>query len=306
MNSTLDELCEDARLYLRVGDIEAAVGVLLEGLRVDQSADTRAGATNAVNNLCLSLWSAGDRAGGARAARAVLNGIMRHDTSPAEAQFLDGYVAALAETGSTALAPRRIARHRNLMRLFERVVGQPDGEIAECGCARGLSSFQLCAAFRKAHPEWQGETFHVFDSFEGLSAPGEEDAIDASAAHGHNIAEHSSAGRFAVSRDIVARNLHRLFPRASLHAGWIPQVFVGQPERRYRFVHVDVDLYQPTRDSLHYFFPRLSPGGIIVTDDYIWPGTRKAFHEFVSEHTLELRTTDADQAYIVKGARVGD
>ena len=303
---TLDELCEDARAYLRVGDIEAAVAVLLEGLHSDQSGETRAGATNAVNNLCLSLWSARDFDGGARAARAILNRIKRHDESPGEFGFLDGYIAALAETGTTSLAPRRIDRHRHLMRLFQRVVNGPEGDIAECGCARGLSSFQLCAAFRSAHPEWRGETFHVFDSFRGLSAPGEEDAVDASAVDGHNIAEHSSAGRFAVPRDVVARNLHRLFPRVSLHAGWIPEVFTGQPDRRYRFVHVDVDLYQPTRDSLRYFFPKLRPGGIIITDDYVWPGARKAFDEFAAERALELQTTDANQAYIVKGASGGD
>ncbi|HUP95108.1 MAG TPA: hypothetical protein VM164_09370, partial [Burkholderiales bacterium] len=170
---TLEELSEDARAYLHVGDIEAAVAVLLEGLRSDQSDETRAGATKAVNNLCLSLWTAGDLGGGARAARAVLSEIVPSEDTPAESRFLDGYVAALAETGTTPLAPRRVARHRHLLRLFEGVVNGLEGDIAECGCARGLSSFQLCAAFRTAHPQWQGETFHVFDSFQGLSAPGD-------------------------------------------------------------------------------------------------------------------------------------
>src|SRR6185503_16289660 len=147
---TLEELCEDARAYLHVGEIEAAVAVLLEGLRSDQSDGVRAGATQAVNNLCLTFWAAGDLDGGARAARAILNGIVPSAVSPHESRFLDGYVAALAATGTTPLAPGRVARHRHLLRLFEGVVNAPEGHIAECGCARGLSSFQLCAAFRKA------------------------------------------------------------------------------------------------------------------------------------------------------------
>ena len=297
---TLDELCEDARAYLHVGEIEAAVAVLMEGLHSDQPAEIRAGATKAVNDLCLTLWSAGDLSGGARAARAVLNGIVSSEDTRAESRFLDGYVAALAETGTTPLAPRRVARHRHLVRLFESVVNGPEGHIAECGCARGLSSFQLCAAFRAAHPQWQGETFHVFDSFQGLSAPGDEDAIDASVTQEH-VADHSVAGRFAVPREIVARNLHRLFPHVSLHEGWIPEVFARQPDRRYRFVHVDVDLYQPTNDSLRYFFPKLNPGGIILTDDYNWPGAKKAFDEFSRQNGIELHLTGADQAYFVKG-----
>lgn len=298
---TLEELRDDARAYLHVGDIEAAVAVLLEGLRSDHSEEVRTGATHAVNNLCLTLWSAGDFAGGARAARAILKEIVPGSDTPADFRFLDGYVAALAETGTTPLAPRRVARHRHLLRLFEKVVHGPEGDIAECGCARGLSSFQLCAAFRTAHPHWRGETFHVFDSFQGLSAPGDEDAIDASDIRG-DLAHNSSSGRFAVPREVVARNLHRLFPHASLHEGWIPEVFAGQPDRRYRFVHVDVDLYQPTSDSLRYFFPRLTAGGIILTDDYNWPGAKKAFDEFSLENALELHTTGADQAYFVRGS----
>src|SRR5688572_31529904 len=42
----------------------------------------------------------------------------------------------------------------------------------------------------------------------------------------------------------------------------------------------DVDVYQPTRDSLEYFYPRLVTGGILVCDDYGWPGARKAVDDF--------------------------
>lgn len=88
-----------------------------------------------------------------------------------------------------------------------------------------------------------------------------------------------------------------------MHAGWIPDVFSGEPERRYRFVHVDVDLYQPTADSLEYFFPRLTEGGIVITDDYGWPGAKKAIDAFCRRNRLELRMIGTDQAYFVKGAR---
>ena len=70
-----------------------------------------------------------------------------------------------------------------------------------------------------------------------------------------------------------------------LNKGWIPNVLKIEADRKYSFVHIDVDLFEPTFYAHKYFFERLSPGGIIVCDDYgynIFPGAAKAVEEFVS------------------------
>ena len=301
-SAALEEIVDDAKAYLAVGDIDNAVAVLFEGLAANASEDVQAGVENAVGSLCRSLWDAKNLEGGKIAARAAVGEILKCTGEAAEPEYADLYATALAETGSSPFPLRRLYRHRNLMRVFAKVVKAPEGHIAECGCARGLSSLELCLTFRKAHSDWQGVGYHVFDSFEGLSPPTEKDAIDWASGHAALVAANMVAGHFAVTREVVARNLHRLFPLIELHPGWIPDVFATQPERSYRFVHIDVDLYQPTIDSLKYFFPRLSPGGIVITDDYDWPGAHKAFDEFAAQHALELYTTDTNQAFFVKGA----
>ena len=65
-------------------------------------------------------------------------------------------------------------------------------------------------------------------------------------------------------------------------------------------MHVDVDVYQPTRDSIEYFYPRLVPNGVIVCDDYNWPGARKAIEEVCARVGAEFATTPYTQAYIVR------
>lgn len=92
------------------------------------------------------------------------------------------------------------------------------------------------------------------------------------------------------------------FPGIAYFPGWIPDTFPDEPAARYRFVHLDVDLYQPTRDGLDYFYPRLVPGGIIVCDDYDWPGARKAIEEFCLRANIEFMITPQSQAYIVRTA----
>jgi O-methyltransferase len=51
-------------------------------------------------------------------------------------------------------------------------------------------------------------------------------------------------------------------------------------------VHIDVDIYEPTRDSMAFFYPRLNDGGIIICDDYgfkSYPGATKAVDEFLRD-----------------------
>lgn len=64
-------------------------------------------------------------------------------------------------------------------------------------------------------------------------------------------------------RAAEAEALGRLaaFPFARLHAGVIPARFPEVADRRFSLVHVDVDLYRPTIDSLEFFYPRMVPGG---------------------------------------------
>ena len=197
----------------------------------------------------------------------------------------------------------RLFRHQNLVKIFLEVPRDVRGDIAECGCARGLSSLELCIAERTVDPAWMGEGFHIFDSFKGLSEPTEKDRrFDASGVNRALLAANMAAGRYAFPLELVARNVHRDFPHVRLHPGWIPEVFSEQPDRTYRFVHIDVDLYQPTMDSLRYFFPRMAAGGVIITDDYNWPGARAAFDEFSGEQGLELFTTETSQAFLRKPA----
>lgn len=58
---------------------------------------------------------------------------------------------------------------------------------------------------------------------------------------------------------------------------------------KFSFVHLDVDTYQSTINSLNYCFPRLNIGGIITVHDYnhmSLKGVKKAVDEFVDGKTV--------------------
>lgn len=160
-----------------------------------------------------------------------------------------------------------------------------NGDLAECGVFQGTSSWLMCDYFRGGN-----KVFYGLDSFEGLSMPQAEDK------------NYWKEGDLSTKEEIARKNLEE-FKFAKIHKGWIPEVLDQIPNTEFCFVHIDVDLYQPTLESIKYFYPRLVKGGIIVCDDYGFlscPGARKAVDDFFSDKPEKVIEVPTGQSFIVK------
>src|SRR5581483_4852058 len=76
-----------------------------------------------------------------------------------------------------------------------------------------------------------------------------------------------------------------------IHPGWIPTRFHEVEAESFSLVTVDVDLYEPTRDALRYFYPKLRKGGFLYCDDYgyeTFPGAKLAVDEYLKEYPPEF------------------
>jgi O-methyltransferase len=92
-------------------------------------------------------------------------------------------------------------------------------------------------------------------------------------------------GFTATSAEEVGRYLGN---PGNLHIvpGWFPGTWQYVDERlRWRFAHVDMDLYQPTAAALRLLWPRMVPGGVIAVHDYGCSSflVRRAVDEFCGE-----------------------
>jgi len=178
-----------------------------------------------------------------------------------------------------------------LLELARHVRDVP-GDIAECGVRYGKSTlFMLTGAGREST-----RPVHIFDSFAGLSEPAVED---------HNPGGKTvwESGELAVAEATVRANLERFGDRITLYKGWIPERFAEVDAKRFAFVHVDVDLYQPTLDSAAFFYPRLQSGGVIVCDDYgsaYCPGAKRAFDEFFADKPERVLALPTGQGVVFK------
>jgi O-methyltransferase len=246
------------------------------------------------------IFEAVARAGDATQARVHYDFIhMLAEAAPlADAAVEDRYFRALFAVGTRPMPISRKYRHMVLVKCLREVLDLA-GDVAECGCFRGLSSWMICATLNEEGGGFDGTGHHIFDSFEGLSEPVKEDALSAEVEDAARLATMMRPGKFTCPEAQVRRHL-KAFPGIAYHPGWLPQSLVGLPERNYRFVHLDVDLYAPTLGSLEYFYPRLVPGGIVLTDDYGWPGARQAFDEFCTPRHLSFETLPTNQAILRK------
>lgn len=157
-----------------------------------------------------------------------------------------------------------------------------DGDIAEVGCFQGGSSKIICEAK-------QNKAFHIFDTFEGLP---ELSSID--------NPDQFQPGQYAASIESVKKYLEK-YNNVFYYKGFFPQTADPVKNKKFSFVHFDVDLYETTLECINFFYPRLNKGGIMISHDYInAPGVRKAFDNFFADKPEPIIEMSGTQCLIVK------
>jgi O-methyltransferase len=192
----------------------------------------------------------------------------------------------------------RQCRFYSTFQLADYAATLADGDVVECGCWHGHST--LAIATLLAARGFQGR-FHVFDSFEGGLSDfrAEDESFFALSAEEKQIQVRQFGSEFAFVQSVLAS-----FPFVELHRGWIPAVLAEYRPAATRFVHIDVDLYEPTKAALEYFWNSLVPGGCMVIDDYnhsVFEGATRAVDEFVQGQTPRLfYKVPLGSAFIIK------
>jgi len=164
------------------------------------------------------------------------------------------------------------------------------GVFAEVGVYRG----ETARLFHHYTPE---RVLFLFDTFEGF------DPVEARRDRraGQEVPDKLFADtsereviRYIGSHNERVRSFPGLFPQTAD----IREV----KEADYAFVHLDADLYDPIKAGLEFFWPRLSPGGVIVVHDYnAWKGARQAVEEFmVANNLFGIPMPDQSGSYVLR------
>jgi O-methyltransferase len=164
------------------------------------------------------------------------------------------------------------------------------GDLIETGVWRGGATI-----FMRAVLEAYGDLDRLVwaaDSFEGLPPP------DPAAYPADEGDKHWQKSQLAVSLDEVRHNFNRyglLDHRVRFLVGWFRDTLPDAPIERLSILRLDGDMYESTIVALRSLYPKLSPGGYVIVDDYgAVKGCRAAVEDFRAEHgiTDELHKID--------------
>jgi hypothetical protein len=179
-----------------------------------------------------------------------------------------------------------------VLHSIARALARVPGDITECGSRQGRSAWFILSSIG----DLSSRAFRIFDSFAGLSDPSKHDERPGGASAWRR-------GDLATSEAALIRNLEPFQRSVHIYKGWIPSRFNEVSDRKFALVHVDVDLYEPTRASLEFFYERTVPRGMIVCDDYgsvYCPGARKAMDDFFADKPEPIIHLPTGQAIVTK------
>ncbi|MCS6822063.1 MAG: TylF/MycF family methyltransferase [Microscillaceae bacterium] len=171
------------------------------------------------------------------------------------------------------------------------------GAIVECGVWRGgmLAGMIECIGT-------QNRQFYAFDSFEGLpkasAIDGEKALIWQSHTHSPVYYDNCKSNYEQVVNLLTPLGISR----SNIVKGWFADTLPHFKEP-IAILRLDADWYQSTYECLHFLFPYVVKGGLIIIDDYYaWEGCSRAVHDFLSKEATNctIRQWHNQIAYILK------
>ncbi|MFJ3882611.1 TylF/MycF/NovP-related O-methyltransferase [Streptomyces sp. NPDC090077] len=129
------------------------------------------------------------------------------------------------------------------------------GAVVELGCYRGAMALWIRGVLESLGDH--DREIHVYDSFQGMPAPGTEDS------------DHLAAGELRSSPDDV-RATHTTWGRPApvIHPGWFDETLPKELPDDIAFAYLDGDFYDSTLTGLTHCVTRLVPTGVLLVDDY--------------------------------------
>lgn len=190
-------------------------------------------------------------------------------------------------------------RSLTLYELYKKTLGI-SGHIADVGVFLGASTLLFGKLMQIFEPE-SLSMVHGFDWFKGTHVS-KEDSLQI---EGANLESEARV------RKLIA--LQKLENVVKVHkidvAKEIEGFFATNPHLRFKLVFLDSGTYDVVSSAIRAFWPRLTPGGLLVLDQYnheVAPGEVRAIHDLLPNEKVEtIPNSWMPSAYIQKTATSG-
>ena len=158
-----------------------------------------------------------------------------------------------------------------------------EGDVCEFGVAQGETSALIANEISPS-----GKKLHLFDSFEGLPKPSNDDELKEDIFNLGSI--ESYEGTMSCPEKMVIQRMKDISfdpARYFIHKGFIDKSLEtgNQLPEKVSFAYIDFDFYEPTIIVLNYLHDLTPKGAVLIVDDYDYfsTGIKKAVDEFLEE-----------------------
>lgn len=173
------------------------------------------------------------------------------------------------------------------------IAAHGEKNFVELGVCDGLTAWYAAEARRQSLCDGQ---FYLYDAWAGMRS----DLLTSS--------EKASEGSYAfLNVENTKRNLE--FSGASdfvFNKGYLPESFSTCPNPdSVAWLHIDLNSALPTLAALDFFWEKMLPGGIILFDDFAWPGyedTRLQIETWCEKKNIDVMQLPTGQALISRKA----
>lgn len=199
-----------------------------------------------------------------------------------------------------------------LVRAVDHVIdrGIP-GALVECGVYMGGNIEVMIRALHRHGVS--DRDIYLYDTFAGMPKPADIDdhelgGLAKASWEAHRTEADGDKGSdwMKAGVELVRQRINPLgYPDKHLRfvKGMVEDTIPAVAPDRIAILRLDTDFFSSTKHELQHLYPRLSPGGILIIDDYgAFPGSRKATDEYAAEHRLNwfLHRVDAHVRLVVK------
>jgi len=209
-----------------------------------------------------------------------------HESGPDHAVRLEG--KDWPATAETMMGLQRMDHMLNC--LLDALRGKIPGDLAEIGVWRGGVGILMRAVLRA-----MGDTRRkvwLADSFQGHPRP------DPRQYPADRDDPHGTFAELVVSQDTVKQNFDRYGlgdNQVCYLTGWYRDTLPTAPMERIAVLHLDCDMYESNIVALRSLYPRVSPGGYVIADDYgAIAQCRQAVDDFRREQSINIELQRVD------------
>ena len=141
---------------------------------------------------------------------------------------------------------------------------------------------------------FRGRRFYLFDTFQGL--------VDEQRTEVEKTKFPLPEGHYPNVLEGVRRNFSK-FDFADIVVGAVPETLSHFKGDKVAYVHIDMNVALPEVEAFKFFWPRLSPGGVVVFDDYGFPAhveQQKALNAAARDFGAEIMMLPTGQGIVWK------